>query len=107
MKIPLFCFFLGVMLCSLTYNIFGNSEIQSPEPVQTKEPVIGYTVEVTVGNDVRWFKVEPDTNLHVILDDELKLTGLQLLPIGEILAQTSKPPANGKPTNQTFSAHSP
>lgn len=107
MKLHLFFLCVGALLCSLTYSIFGNSEIQSPKPTQIPEPVTGYTVEVTVGSDVRWFKVEPDTNLHVILDDELKLTGLQLLPIGEILARTSKPPANGKPTNQTFSAHSP
>lgn len=99
--IAIIAFVLGI---STSYVITNeNKEVQ---------PVKDISVELSIGGEIHVYKAPTDSSIHIITNDDLFLTDIQVLPHNSqntaILATTVTPPQKyGKPANTSTAASSP
>ena len=75
------------------------------QELQTKEPI---AVELSIGGEVRVLKANPDNSIHIITDEDMLLTDIQLLPHSAVPIQpTQFTKKYGQPSSQTLSSSSP
>lgn len=103
--------FAIIAIATLTF-IFGLS-VHHFFPIKEEvQPVKDISVELSIGGEIHVYKAPTDSSIHIITNDDLFLTDIQVLPHNSqntaILATTVTPPQKyGKPANTSTAASSP
>jgi hypothetical protein len=91
--------------------IFGLSAHHFFPVKQEVQPAKDISVELSIGGEIHVYKAPADSSIHIIANDDMYLTDIQVLPHSNqntaILATSTKPQKYGKPTNTSTAASSP
>lgn len=102
--------FAIIAIAALTF-IFGLSVHHFLPVREEAQPVKDISVELSIGGEIHVYKAPTDSSIHIITNDDLYLTDIQVLPHNSqntaILATTTKPQKYGKPANTSTAASSP
>lgn len=93
-------FILGIFAGIIgTIALIPKSENVKPEAI---------AVELSIGGDVRVLKADPNNSIHVITNDDLVLTDIQLLPhnVRTESVPFIKSKSHGQPPSQIISSSS-
>ena len=99
MKSILVALALMALGAAITLTWQNNTE----QPQQELTPPADHSLEVSIAGNVRVYKASADSTFHVILNDDLELTDIQVIPHSGQLQSKPVNIEHGKSTNTVFS----